>query len=133
MLRRTSVVGICLLAAWLLTAGASFAFPPFKEAFQKKYVDGSNSEAFKAAFKAEGCNVCHVKGEKDKKKRNAYGHEIHEALEEDGAKPKQLLKEDKEKLLKLLDEAFDAVGKKKSKSGKTFGELISEGILPAAG
>lgn len=132
MLRRASVIGFCIMITFLLNAGVSSAFPPFKAAFQKKYVD-SNTEAFQAAFKAEGCNVCHVKGEKDKKKRNPYGHEIHEALEEDGVKPKQLLKEDKEKLLKLLDEAFEAVSKKKSKSGKTFGELISEGVLPAAG
>ena len=44
----------------------------------------------------------------------------------------ELLKEDKEKLLKLLDAAFASVAdKKSSKDGPTFGELIKKGELPA--
>ena len=47
-----------------------------------------------------------------------------------GASPKKLVKEDKEKLLKLLDEAFVTVAKKKAKDGVTYGELLDKGTLP---
>jgi len=109
--------------------GTADALSPFKGAFDKKYVAESKNDDFKAAFKTRSCNVCHVKGEK-KTVRNAYGHELHEALEKGGASPKKLVKEDKEKLLKLLDEAFVSVAKKKTKDGVTYEELFEKGALP---
>lgn len=125
---------IALVCGAVLVASAvqpAAALPPFKGEFQKKYVDSSESEAFKAAFKSASCYTCHVKGTKDKKQLNEYGHELHEALEVSGKKPKELLKSDKAKLLELLGKAFDSVANKKSKEGPTFGELIGKGKLPA--
>jgi hypothetical protein len=125
---------IALVCGAVLVASAvqpAVALPPFKGEFQKKYVDSSESDDFKAAFKSASCYTCHVKGTKDKKKLNDYGHELHEALEESGESPKKLLKSDKAKLLELLAKAFETVSKKKSKEGPTFGELIEKGKLPA--
>ena len=64
------MVGV-FLAASLFVSPAS-ALPPFKKAFEDKYVTNSSSTDFQAAFKTASCNTCHVKG-KEKTARNAYG------------------------------------------------------------
>ncbi|MCA9155888.1 MAG: hypothetical protein R3C99_19305 [Pirellulaceae bacterium] len=128
MKRFALLMAAAVIAGWF--AAPAQAFPPFKAAFTERYVDKSDNEGFKAAAKEASCNVCHVKDEK-KSVQNEYGHALHEELEKSGEKPKELMKSDKEKLLKLLDEAFTAVEKEKSKGGKTFGELIKSGMLPA--
>lgn len=129
-MKKLGLLVIAVVVAGWLTAPAQ-ALPPFKTAFEERYAEKSDSEAFKEAVATAKCDVCHVKGE-EKKVQNEYGHALHEELEKSGAKPKELLKEDKEKLLKLLDEAFTAVEKEKAKSGETFGERIKSGMLPAS-
>lgn len=123
------IAGI-VCAAVVLSAGAAFAFPPFKAAFAEKYAEPSDNAEFKDAVKTASCNACHVKGE-SKKVRNEYGMALHEVLEEmiEGSL-KDALKEDKEGTLKALDKAMDKVAEMKSESGKTFGEKIKAGVLP---
>ena len=63
---------------------------------------GRNSPALEAAFKASGCNVCHVKGAESKKEKNAYGAELDKLMPGD---IKERLKTEKEAVLKELDAA----------------------------
>ncbi len=126
-----------LLGASVFTSPAN-ALPDFKKAFEAKYVTNSSSEAFKDAFKAAGCNVCHVKGNMDKKARNAYGQALakitggHAKADLDSAKKTSdearaaKLKE----ILKTLDGAFDKVEAQKAPSGQTYGDLLKAGKLP---
>jgi hypothetical protein len=115
------------------------ALPDFKKAFEAKYVTNSNSEDLKEAFKAAGCNVCHVKGNNNKKARNPYGAALskitggHVAADLKSAKDTggddaraAKLKE----ILKTLDGAFDKVEAQKSASGQTYGEMLKGGKLP---
>jgi hypothetical protein len=116
------------------------ALPEFKKAFQEKYVDSSDNPDFKAAFKEASCNVCHVKGDRNKKHRNEYGkllakytggsvvkdRNAAEASGGDSAK-----KDVMDKALKALAEGFDKVADEKSSSGDTYGERIKAGKLPA--
>jgi hypothetical protein len=128
---------VVYVAGNLLVSPAS-ALPQFKKAFEEKYVTNSSSDEFKAAFKAAGCNVCHVKGAMDKKSRNAYGVALAKVTgghakkdldalsgDEDGKKAKLA------EILKKLDDAFSKVEGQKSASGKTYGDLINAGKLPA--
>ena len=125
-----------VLGAGLFASPAS-ALPPFKKAFEEKYVTNSSSEEFKEAFKAASCNVCHVKG-KDKKSRNPYGialskiiggHAAADLKQADGqgedAKKAKLAE-----ILKKLDDAFTKCESQKMHSGETYAELIKAGKLP---
>jgi hypothetical protein len=67
------------------------------------------------------CNVCHKEGTDDKKQRNNYG----EALTKNIAK----MEKDEAK----IKEAFTKTEKEKSAvEGKTFGDLLKDGKLPAS-
>jgi hypothetical protein len=126
------------LAGSVFTSPAS-ALPDFKKAFEARYVTNSDNEQFKEAFKTAGCNVCHVKGNIDRKARNPYGAALakitggHAKTDLDAAKKTggdegraEKLKE----ILKKLDGAFDKVETQKSASGQTYGEMFKAGKLP---
>jgi hypothetical protein len=128
--------GFVALSFW---ASQVHAFPPFKKAFEKKYVAESTNDDFKDAEKAAGCSVCHVKGAKDKSARNAYGKALakytgghlkkdidaaKEAGGDDAGKPLM------EAAMKTLAEAFDKVESEKAPGGGTFGERLKVGKLP---
>lgn len=78
------------------------------------------------AIKEQKCNACHFG--KEKKNRNAFGEAMSKHLSKEEF---MALKADKEKLAKKIDEAIQATLKDKSPNGKTFGELIEAGELPA--
>ena len=112
--------------------------PEFKKAFQEKYTDKEKNAEFATKVRKAGCNVCHVKGQKDKSPQNAYGKELNKLIEGDAADRKKEAGDDadqkaavKEQLLKELAEAF-----KKTESLKlpdqeqTVLERIKEGLLP---
>ena len=139
---RRFVVLVCVLtcsAVCLLTPQAK-AIAPFKKAFQEKYVDPSDSEEFKGAFKKASCNTCHVKGEK-KDKRNAYGDELAKLIEGDANQRikdarkeggSDAAKQETVKVVKELNKAFEEVAKKKAKSGESYGDIIKSGKLPTS-
>jgi hypothetical protein len=132
-----SMVGL-FLASSLFVSSAK-ALPDFKKAFEAKYVTNSSDEGFKDAFKATGCNVCHVKGNNDKKVRNPYGAalakitgghanaDLKAAKESGGDEARAAKMKD---LLKKLDQAFDKVEAQKSASGQSYGDLLKAGKLP---
>jgi hypothetical protein len=112
------------------------ALPKFKNAFEKRYVEESTNEEFKALAKKESCNVCHVKGEK-KDVRNNFGNALSKLI---GGDAQQRLKDasdkaaEEEKILKQLEEAFVKVEVQKTDdknpSSPTFGDLLKAGKLP---
>lgn len=113
----------CFLVLALATVGGlaptpAFAIKQFQDEFKAVYVKDGTPLA--AAVDTAKCNVCHAG--KSKKERNAYGEALAERLD------KETDKKDVEKIRKALDE----VAKLPSKvAGKTFGDLIADGKLPA--
>ena len=81
-MRRFVLVGVFVFAIAAMTTPRVEALAPFKKAFQKKYVDESDKDSLKEAFKKASCNTCHVKGEK-KTVRNEYGDELAKLIDGD--------------------------------------------------
>lgn len=73
-----------------------------------------------ATDKDQRCNICHVQGE-EKKVRNAFGAEMGKALGEKSVKD----------AAKIKAALTTAEGKPSAEAGKTFGDLIKAGQLPA--
>jgi geranylgeranyl pyrophosphate synthase len=94
------------------------AKPPFLKLVKETYKPAKDSELGKA-----NCIVCHTvdKNTKGKMKEwNKFGHEIHEVMESKGSKG-------------LTAEILEEVAKKASATeGKSFGDLLKDGKLPAA-
>ena len=125
-MKRTDILIVICTVAMLLNLGIANAFPPFKKAFDEKYVK-EGPESLKKAFKeVKGCNACH-QGKK-KKPRNPYGKELEKHLKDD---VKGRLKKDKKAVLAELEKAFEKAEKAESPSGGgTFGDRIKNGELP---
>lgn len=119
------------------SAGAAYALPPFKKAFEETYVVVSTSDDFKAAAKTAGCAICHNK-KGPKNVQNEYGLVIAEGIEgsakerldkakKDGNQPAELAK-----VMTELAAAFKKAEETKNKAGDaTYGELIKGGKLPS--
>ncbi|MBL9123394.1 MAG: hypothetical protein JNG90_07155 [Planctomycetaceae bacterium] len=116
------IVGVATLAA--VRVETAQAMPPFKKAFDAKYVKPDSADDKEKAFAAEAkkvnCNVCH-KG-KSKKMRNAYGEAVDKFIEKNEKDPAK------------IEEALTKAAQEKSKpddaASPTFGELIEQGQLP---
>ena len=137
--------------ACCLAVVASFALAPsahaitkFKSAFKAKYVDKSQSEELKAAFKNSktgSCFTCHTVGKPKKVANlNEFGKELSKLIEGDA---NQRIKDarkigsderkaEEAKILKEFDAAIEKVVKMKNKAGEVYAEKIKEGKLPAA-
>lgn len=133
------VSAIAIIIAVLTMGGLvqpGFAMPQFKKAFDEKYTNKSDNDEFKAAAKKEGCNICHIKGEK-KNVQNDYGKELAKLIEGDAehrlkdADAEGKKDEELEKILKELDAAFPKVEEMKNKAGETFGARMKEHKLPS--
>lgn len=117
--------------------GTATALPPFKKAFDQKYVKKSDDDAYKKAFKKAACYTCHVKGKK-KDWLNLYGQELaklvpgnaKQRLDEAKKKASNERKVENEKVRKELEVAFEKVGKLKSPSGVLYDELFKAHKLP---
>jgi hypothetical protein len=104
---------LLVVAAFALTSNQAEARPNYNKAFMAKYPD-------LAAAKEAKCGVCHEG--MDKKVRNDYGKAFGTALGKkkatDGGE---------------IDAALDkAAGDPSAIEGKTFGDLIKDGKLPAS-
>lgn len=101
------------------------AMPPFKKAFDARYVkpdsDNEAEKALAAGVKKVNCNVCHMG--KTKKMRNAYGQALSQFVAKNEKDPAK------------IDEALTKVAAVKSdpdnENSPTFGELLEKGQLPA--
>lgn len=126
---RKLVVAVMALAVCFGVVSAVEAMPPFNKEFVKLYVEPAKDSAFAKEFDKVKCNVCHEGT--NKKNKNEYGEAVGKLLKKadfSGAK----IAEDPEGKAKEIVEALKKVEKEKSKDGKTFGEKIKAGVLPAA-
>jgi hypothetical protein len=117
-------VCVCLVLA-LVGLGFSFqsasALPPFNKEWVSKY-----NTPEKAAYSEAKCNVCHA-GE-SKKMKNDYGKAVGKFLTK--AKYNEI-KEDEAAAKKYIAEGLAKAEAEKAASGKTYGELLKAGELPA--
>ena len=122
--------GLFSIAIVLGLSASAFALPPFSAGFKTKYVDGNDNKDFVAAVDTAKCNVCHDAASKSKKDKNEYGKAVGTILTK--AKYEEM-KEDKDAVMKWVAEGLGKAEALKSSGGKTFGELIKAGKLPAGG
>ncbi len=117
-----AIVGVATLTA--VRVETAQAMPPFKKAFDAKYVKPDSADekekAFAASAKKVNCNVCH-KG-KSKKMRNAYGEAVDKFIEK--------AEKDPAKIEEALNKAAAEKSKPDDPNSPTFGELIQQGQLP---
>lgn len=122
---------VCIAASLGPFAGRSHAIPNFQKEFLALYVKDSDNEEFVKLVKKVKCDVCHdstkqdEKGKKNKKFRNAYGQELAKLLD------KKTDKTNKEKIKKALEEVAKMKSKSEDPKSPAFGDLISQGKLPA--
>ena len=114
-------VGVLALVFNVVGTRTAVARPGYKSPMEEATKKTKAAEA----VKEKKCNVCHGK---DKKTRNDFGNAMLKHITKEDF---MSLKSDKEKLQKKVDEAIQAALKEKSPEGKTFGELIEAGQLPA--
>lgn len=88
---------------------------------------GANADVMKAAKEAK-CNVCHDAAAKAKKARNEYGQALHKHLT---AADFKMLTGNKPGLAAKVSAALQATEKEKNAAGKTFGDILKTGKLPA--
>jgi len=112
-----------------ITASPAFAIKQFGEAWGEFYVKDSKNEEFKKAASEAKCTVCHL--EESKKKHNAYGMEVKNLLKKKDF-PVDRFKSDAAKCKAEIEAAFKKVEDVKAKDGKTYGEKIKAGQLPAS-
>ncbi|MCC9608994.1 hypothetical protein LOC68_07465 [Blastopirellula sp. JC732] len=114
------------------TADQAYAIKPFMDVFVVKYnVKEPSTDADKALAAAVAevkCNLCHEG--KSKKDRNAYGVAMDKLV--DKKEITELLKADKDKGEKTIEEVFVKLEAEKSPSGETYGELLKAGKLPVS-
>ena len=110
-----ALLALCA-AALLIPAPEAQARPKHLSIFSKLY----EKELDKETIKKSKCNVCHEQKEKSKKFRNAYGLELSKLLGKN--------EKDEKKVIEALQEAAK---KQSCVEGKTYGDVIKEGDLPA--
>ncbi|MCE9552958.1 MAG: hypothetical protein K8T91_06220 [Planctomycetes bacterium] len=134
-MRKISLIVLSGLIICGVYSPTADALPPFKKAFDAKYVQPANNPAFTTAAEAAGCMICHVKGQK-KNVRNPYGEALAKLIDgdaehriKDAAKAGNKAAETA-KVLKELEAAFSKVEAEKSPAGPTYGELLKQHKLP---
>ena len=118
----TIIAGLAVAVVATTAARPAFAIKQFFDQFKEVYVNAEGSDAEKALAEAVGtakCNVCHYG--KSKKNKNAYGAALTELLYK---------KEDKDNVEKIR-EALEKVAGMEGPDGKTFGDRLKAGMLPA--
>lgn len=125
-MKKFSVLLACLM--FVLAAVPAWAVPAFNEAFKKAYVkEGMPLEAKVAEVK---CNVCHMG--KEKKMKNEFGNAVGKYLKKADFTGEEKKYEPKSpEADKALADGLEKAAAEKSSNGKTFGELLKSGELPA--
>lgn len=118
---------IATLGVLLALASTALAYPPFKRAFEDRYVKNGSPE-LKKAFEVASCNACHVTGATSKQEKNLFGSELDRLLMNVARRLKT--EEGKAEVLKELEAAFDKVEQMKSPTGETWAERIKAARLP---
>ena len=120
------VIAVVLASPFILS-GSSQARPPYPALFMEEYK--ANPNVIEAA-KAAKCNVCHdAAAGKTKKDRNEYGKALTKHVPT--ADEFKMLMGNKPALAAKVSVALKATEAEKNAAGKTFGEIIRGGKLPA--
>jgi hypothetical protein len=122
---------VCACLVIVVVAGAvsvqsASALPPFNKEWMAKYKDGNSNSKFVEAVETAKCNVCHEG--MSKKMKNEYGKTVGKYLTK--AKYNEI-KEDEAAAKKYILEGLQKAEGEKNGSGKTYGEMLKTGILPA--
>ena len=88
---------LALVCVTCLSIPKASALSEFKKAFAAKYTDKEKDKEFATLVRKAGCNVCHVKGQKEKSPQNAYGKQLNKLIEGDAADRKKEAGDDSEK------------------------------------
>jgi len=116
-----------LMAAFLfLTCQTAVALPPFKKAFDDRYVAPTGDKQYIAALKTASCVVCHVK-DQPKTMRNAYGNGLAYLIP---GNAKKRMEKEPSRVMAQLEAAFTEMEDEKSPSGETYGDLFRSKRLP---
>jgi hypothetical protein len=115
-----------VLASLFSLSRPSQARPLYPPLFIEEYKD--NADVVKAATEAK-CNVCHDAAGKSKKDRNEYGKALTKHMP--NAAEFKMLMGNKPALKARVSAALKATEKEKNAAGKTFGDIIKTGKLPA--
>ncbi len=115
---QASVLVLILAANAALIPTPALAIKQFADEFKAVYVKEGTPLA--AAVETAKCTVCHV-GD-SKKERNVYGQALAERLDK---------KEDAKNVEKIRQALAEVAALPSAVEGKTFGDLIAEGKLPA--
>jgi hypothetical protein len=113
------------LASPFTFCASSQGRPPYPALFMEEYK--ANPDIIKAAKEAK-CNVCHDAAGKSKKDRNEYGKALGQHVT--GADFKMLMA-NKAALAAKVSVALKATEAEKNAAGKTYGDIIKGGKLPA--
>ncbi len=112
---RQVVFGLCTLLLIAASAWQSAeARPKYLAEFKKKYPDVTE------AVNEAKCNVCHVGS--NKKDLNPYGTTLGQLLAEKNVKETE----------KIVKGFVESETKNSTTTGKTFGQLLKEKLLPVA-
>lgn len=121
------ILGVAVPNLWGMTE--------FKKAFTERYAPKTAPADFQKLVRKTGCYVCHVRGKK-RDVRNAYGEELAKLIPGDAAERKAeakkqgQMKQEVDKMLAELEDAFGKVEAMKAADGTTYGERIKAGKLP---
>jgi hypothetical protein len=128
----------CLLTACL--AAPAFALPPLPKYVEEHYAASPDYAKFVETFKGlkMKCDTCHTRGADKKAKGhglNDFGSAVHDHFQHrDFLAANKLAKDNPDeaaKAKKLVAEALLAAEAEKNAAGKTYGELLKAGQLPA--
>lgn len=124
---------VCVsLVLGLITVGftlsSASALPPFNKEWMAKYKDGNTNAKFVEAVDTAKCNVCHEGT--SKKMKNEYGKVVGKYLTK--AKYNEI-KDDEAAAKKYILEGFAKAEAEKNGTGKSYGEMLKSGELPATG
>ena len=94
--------------------------------YKARFDEATKSTKAASVIKEAKCNNCHYGS--SKKNRNEFGQAVNKFM---NAETFKSIRENRDELNKKVDAALKSALKEKSKKGKTFGELIDSGSLPA--
>ena len=120
----------CAMAglAVMLTAGPAWAVKPFNDGFIKEYA--KKGTPFGDKVEAAKCNLCHIDG-KPKKMRNEFGMAVSKHLKKDNVGPGKPIDPATDAGQKAIAEGLAKALAEKRADGKSFGDVIKAGELPA--
>src|SRR5262245_13203603 len=120
-MKKVCVCLVLVLVAIGWNVQIASALPPFNKEWVAKYNAGDKN----AKYVEAKCNVCHEGT--SKKMKNEYGKVVGKYLTK--AKYNEI-KEDEKKARDYILEGLQKAEAEKSKSGKSYGELLKAGQLP---